>query len=90
MGVLLGHVIDGLTANVIAVNSQLRRRAESIFMTVGGCSRETVAAKLRVSGGVVKKAILLSAGARFLQESRKQIDRAGQNRCVALSFVKSS
>ncbi len=88
MGVLLGHVMDGLMVNLIANNSKLLRRAESIVMTIGGCSRKTAAANLRASGGEVKKAILLSAGARSLDEARRHIDRAGQNLRVALSFVK--
>ena len=88
MGVLLGHVMDGLMVNLIANNSKLLRRAETIVMTIGGCSRETAAANLRASGGEVKKAILLSAGARSLDEAERYIDRAGQNLRVALSYVK--
>lgn len=63
MGVLLGHVVDGLMVNVVANNEKLFERSERIVMAIADCSRAEAAEALRAQGGAVKAAILAVRGA---------------------------
>lgn len=63
-GIALGHVHDGYMVNLTADNAKLRRRAAGIVAAVTGATPEAAAAALDATGGAVKPAILVAAGAR--------------------------
>lgn len=63
MCIHLGHVHDGLMVNVKADNEKLRKRAERIVVRITGVSPEAASDALSRTGGEVKPAILLAAGA---------------------------
>lgn len=85
MGVLLGHVMDGLMVNVIANNEKLFRRAEGIVMQITGCEREVAAQALDQAGGSVKLACLLVLGADDVASAQALLDESGQNLRAALA-----
>ena len=87
MGVLLGHVMDGLMVNVIANNEKLFRRSENMVMEITGCLREDAANSLRESGGQVKEAVLIMSGAKDLKKARNLLERSGQNLRLALAIL---
>ncbi|TIM60313.1 MAG: N-acetylmuramic acid 6-phosphate etherase, partial [Mesorhizobium sp.] len=59
----LGHVHDGYMVNLMADNIKLRDRAARIVAAISGRDRDDAARLLENSGGNVKTAILLAAGA---------------------------
>ena len=63
MGVALGHVHCGEMVNVVADNAKLLRRATGMICRITGVSPETADAALTQTGGAVKPAILVAAGA---------------------------
>lgn len=63
MGIRLGHVVDGMMVNVVADNEKLLRRAAGIVSAITGVPADRAAACLEESGGAVKIAVLLAAGA---------------------------
>jgi len=85
MGVLLGHVMDGLMVNVIANNEKLFRRSENMVMEITGCSREVAANNLREAGGQVKEAVLIMSGAKDLNKARDLLESSDQNLRLALA-----
>lgn len=82
IGLHLGHVHDGFMINVVADNAKLRQRAAAIVGAVSGCDAATAAAALDATGGAVKPAILVAAGAdaavasRLIEEGRGRIGPA--------------
>lgn len=82
IGLRLGHVHDGFMINVVADNAKLRQRAAAIVGAVSGCDAATAAAALDATGGAVKAAILVAAGAdaelarRLIEEGRGRIGPA--------------
>jgi len=75
-GVRLGHVHDGYMVNVVAANAKLRDRAARIVAGITGADEAAARAALEATGGTVKPAVLLAAGAR---------DRAAAERLLAAS-----
>ncbi len=63
MAVELGHVHDGMMVNLKADNIKLRERARGIVATAANASTNKAAEALDATGGDVKSAILLAAGA---------------------------
>jgi N-acetylmuramic acid 6-phosphate etherase len=63
MGILLGHVYDGYMVNVVADNAKLIDRAARIVAGLSGRDIETAKHALGRSGGAVKPAVLIAAGA---------------------------
>lgn len=63
MGILLGHVHDGYMVNVVADNAKLTDRAARIVAGISGRDMETAKHALRQTGGAVKPAVLIAAGA---------------------------
>lgn len=63
MGILLGHVHDGYMVNVVADNAKLADRAARIVAGISGRDMETAKHALRQTGGAVKPAVLIAAGA---------------------------
>lgn len=89
MGVRLGHVMDGLMVNVVADNVKLIERAENIVMEISGCDRETASNNLKLSDGGVKQAVLITSGAKDLNEATKYLDMADQNLRSAIANITS-
>ncbi len=69
MGVLLGHVHDGMMVNLVADNDKLRRRAEHMVCRIANVSEDEARRHLEASEGAVKQAVLLAAGAQSLAEA---------------------
>jgi N-acetylmuramic acid 6-phosphate etherase len=63
LGVMLGHVHDGMMVNVIADNAKLRDRAARIVARVAGVETGAARVALNRTGGAVKPAVLVARGA---------------------------
>lgn len=63
MGILLGHVHDGYMVNLVADNAKLTDRAARIVAGISGRDVETARHALGQTGGAVKPAVLIAAGA---------------------------
>ncbi len=63
LGVLLGHVHDGMMVNVIADNAKLRDRAARIVAQVAGVDTGIARVALNRTNGAVKPAVLVARGA---------------------------
>ncbi len=63
IGVLLGHVQDGYMVNLIADNTKLMDRAARIVSALSGQGMDAARVALSQSGGAVKPAVLIAAGA---------------------------
>jgi N-acetylmuramic acid 6-phosphate etherase len=83
LGVLLGHVHDGMMVNVIADNIKLRDRAARIVARVAGVSTNAALMALDRTGGAVKPAVLVAQGA-TPQEAEERLTRAGGHLAMAL------
>ncbi|RWM07300.1 N-acetylmuramic acid 6-phosphate etherase [Mesorhizobium sp.] len=86
----LGHVHDGYMVNLTADNIKLRDRAVRMVAAITGRDRDDAARLLEESGGVVKTAILLAAGAANADAAEKILERAGQKLRPALSAIEGS
>ena len=87
MGVILGHVMDGLMVNVIANNVKLLERAENIVMKITGCERDIASKNLAAANGGVKQAILITSGAKDLSDATNYLDMADQNLRSAIANI---
>lgn len=63
IGIRLGHVHDGYMVNVVADNSKLAGRAARIVSDLSGQGLATAQEALAQTGGAVKPAVLVAAGA---------------------------
>jgi len=86
----LGHVHDGYMVNLTADNIKLRERAVRMVAAITGRGRGDAARLLEESGGVVKTAILLAAGAANADAAEKILEGAGQKLRPALSAIEGS
>ncbi|TIO50468.1 MAG: N-acetylmuramic acid 6-phosphate etherase [Mesorhizobium sp.] len=86
----LGHVHDGYMVNLTADNIKLRDRAVRMVAAITERDRDDAARLLEESGGVVKTAILLAAGAANADAAEKILERAGQKLRPALSAIEGS
>ena len=86
----LGHVHDGYMVNLSADNIKLRDRAVRMVAAISGKSRDDAARLLEESGGVVKTAILLAAGAANADTAEKILEGTGQKLRPALSAIEGS
>ena len=77
MAVQLGHVHDGFMVNVVADNIKLRGRARGIVMAIAGVDEATASDALDRSGGAVKTAVVLAAGARDVGEATALLVQSG-------------
>jgi N-acetylmuramic acid 6-phosphate etherase len=84
----LGHVHDGYMVNLVADNAKLRGRARRIVASVAGIGPDEAASLLERSGGAVKTAILLAAGAADAEAARKLLDGTGQKLRPALCAIR--
>lgn len=86
----LGHVHDGYMVNLHADNIKLHERAARIVAAIAGCETAEAQALLERSGGSVKIAILLAAGAASLEAANQLLDGADQKLRSALSKLEGS
>ena len=86
----LGHVHDGYMVNLMADNIKLRDRAARIVAAISGRDRDEAAWLLEKSGGAVKTAILLAAGADSADAAEKLLEGTGQKLRPALSAIEGS
>ncbi|AID33634.1 N-acetylmuramic acid 6-phosphate etherase [Mesorhizobium sp. SEMIA 3007] len=86
----LGHVHDGYMVNLMADNIKLRDRAARIVAAISGRDRNEAARLLEKSGGAVKTAILLAAGADSADAAEKLLEGTGQKLRPALSAIEGS
>jgi N-acetylmuramic acid 6-phosphate etherase len=84
----LGHVHDGYMVNLVADNAKLRDRAARIVAAVAGREPDEAARLLEASGGSVKTAVLLAAGAADAEAARKLLAGADQKLRPALSAIR--
>ncbi|WP_182084206.1 N-acetylmuramic acid 6-phosphate etherase [Aureimonas sp. ME7] len=71
-----GHVHDGHMVSLRADNAKLRERATRMVAEIAGAAPEAASAALHLSGGEVKLAALLAAGAPDLSDARTRLVRA--------------
>ena len=81
----LGHVHDGYMVNLHADNAKLHGRAARIVQSIAGCDEKAAIAALEKTGGRVKLAVLVAAGAGDPDAAGKLLDGAGQKLRRALS-----
>jgi len=86
----LGHVHDGYMVNLTADNIKLRDRAARIVAAISGLDKQDAARLLEKSGGVVKTAILLAAGAANADAAEKILEGTGQKLRPALSAIEGN
>jgi N-acetylmuramic acid 6-phosphate etherase len=84
----LGHVHDGYMVNLFADNAKLRGRAARIVAAVAGIAPDEAERRLEQSGGAVKTAILLAAGAKDAGVARTTLERNGEKLRPALSEIR--
>lgn len=63
MAIRLGHVHDGFMVNLLADNDKLRARARGMVSAIAQVDEEAAGRALELSGGAVKAAVLIAAGA---------------------------
>ena len=81
----LGAVHDGLMVNVEAGNAKLRRRAATIIATIAGVEEASAAGALDQSGGHVKPAVLLCAGAKDIAAAQRLLAATNGNLRLAMA-----
>lgn len=86
----LGHVHDGYMVNLYADNIKLRGRAARIVAAIAGCDDKAALAALEKTGGEVKPAILLAAGAADVKAAQELLDGTGRRLRPALSKLEGS
>jgi N-acetylmuramic acid 6-phosphate etherase len=86
----LGHVHDGYMVNLKADNRKLRSRAARIVAAISGESEDQAAHHVETSGGSVKAAVLIAAGAGSLDAADRLLGAADQNLRLALAQLDGS
>lgn len=87
VAIRLGHVHDGYMVNMQADNIKLHQRAARIVSAVSGCDIAAAGTFIERSGGSVKTAVLLAAGAKDPQAAHKLLDSSDQHLRAALSIL---
>ena len=87
MGVSLGHVHDGMMVNLRADNGKLRDRAARMVSEIAGIPADAARAALATSGGRVKPAVLLAAGAETVNEADTLLKAADGQLRAALAAM---
>jgi N-acetylmuramic acid 6-phosphate etherase len=90
MAIRLGHVHDGYMVNLTADNIKLRERAARIVSAISACDIGDAVKLLEASGGSVKSAILLAAGAPNAEKASEILESNQQRLRPALSELKGS
>jgi N-acetylmuramic acid 6-phosphate etherase len=81
----LGAVHDGMMVNVRADNLKLKARARGIVSRIAKVIENEAAAALELTGGEVKPAVLICAGAQSLDAARQLLLESKGNLRLALS-----
>lgn len=84
--VRLGRIHRGLMVNMRPTNAKLRARAEAMVMRLCDCPRNAARAALDASGGDVKIAVLLRAGASLARARRLLRAHADNLRAALAAF----
>jgi N-acetylmuramic acid 6-phosphate etherase len=87
IGIRLGHGYDGLMVNVRADNEKLRGRAVGIVAKALGLALDRAGALLASTGGDIKAAILLGAGARDGAEAQEILESRGRDVRASLAAL---
>ncbi len=87
-GSLLGHVHDGFMVNLVADNAKLRDRAARITAEISGADILSATSALDASGGEVKPAVLLAAGAPDLETAYRLLVESGGHLGPALARLR--
>ena len=87
MGVSLGHVYDGMMVNLRVDNDKLRNRAAAMVSAISGTGDGDARRALSGTGGDVKSAILLAAGAHDAQEARSLLAQTNGHLRAALAAI---
>ncbi|MDQ2703776.1 MAG: N-acetylmuramic acid 6-phosphate etherase [Pseudomonadota bacterium] len=85
----LGHVHDGYMVNLFADNIKLRGRAARIVAAIAGCDEQAAFAALEKTGGQVKPAVLIAAGAADAKTAERLLDGTGKRLRPALSRLET-
>jgi N-acetylmuramic acid 6-phosphate etherase len=85
LGVLLGHVHDGMMVNVIADNAKLRDRAARIVAQVAGVDTGVARVALNRTNGAVKPAVLVARGA-TLETANARLCQSGGHLAEAMKI----
>lgn len=88
VGIHLGHVHDGHMVNLKADNIKLKARACRIVSDIAGVEPDEADRLLARSGGSVKAAVLLAAGAADSGAAAAALERAGQSLRRALKTLR--
>lgn len=87
MGIALGGVHDGMMVNVVADNAKLRGRAAGMVARIAETDAATAAQALSATGGDVKTAVLVAAGAASPDAARAQLDQSNDHLRGALAAL---
>ncbi|MGX5720573.1 N-acetylmuramic acid 6-phosphate etherase [Shinella zoogloeoides] len=87
VGIHLGHVHDGHMVNLKADNIKLKGRACRIVSDISGVGLDEAERLLARSGGSVKAAVLLAAGAEDPGAAQAALERSGQSLRRALNSI---
>lgn len=90
MGVLLGHVHDGMMVNLVADNEKLKRRAVLIVCNIANVSEDVAKQHLATANGAVKQAVLLAKGATSLAAAERLLGDANGHLRPALTDLEAS
>ena len=90
MGVLLGHVHDGMMVNLVADNEKLRKRAACIISNIAHVPESAAREHLKSAGGAVKPAVLLAAGATSMAEADQLLANASGHLRPAMAELEVS
>jgi N-acetylmuramic acid 6-phosphate etherase len=90
MAIHLGHVHDGYMINLKPDNLKLMGRAARIVAAISGCAETDAASWLDKSGGSVKAAILMAAGAASRETAQELLASSGQKLRPALAKLEGS
>jgi N-acetylmuramic acid 6-phosphate etherase len=88
-GIQLGHVHDGYMVNLVADNAKLRDRAARIVAEIAGTNTEAARAALDATGGAVKPAVLIAAGAGDRDCAERLVAASGGHLGPALEALRS-
>ena len=81
----LGAVHDGMMVNVRADNLKLKARARGIVSRIAKANEKDAAAALEITGGEVKPAVLICAGAKSFDAAQQLLVETKGNLRLALS-----
>lgn len=87
MGMVMGHVHDGMMVNVKADNAKLRARAAGMVATIAKVDATTAETCLEAANGAVKLAVLMAVGAHDLNDATARLSRADGRLRAALAAM---